>query len=51
MGVISTAKVVTTSDGLGRPRTAQPGNREWVRIIEIIYAAGFPIPPLIFLKG
>ena len=51
MGVISTAKVVTTSHRLGRPRTAQPGNRERVRIIEAICTAGFSIPPLIFFEG
>ena len=51
MGVISTAKVVTTSDRLGRPRTTQPGNREWVTVIETICAAGFAIPPLIIFEG
>ncbi len=51
MGVISTAKVVTTSDRLGRPRTTQPGNREWVTVIEAICAAGFTIRPLIIFEG
>jgi hypothetical protein len=28
MGVISTSRVIKTSDGKGRPRTKQPGNRK-----------------------
>ena len=40
MGVIATAKVVTGTDRAGRPRTVQPGNREWVTIIECINALG-----------
>jgi hypothetical protein len=36
MGVIITAKVITGTDRAGRPRTIQPGNREWVTIIECI---------------
>jgi hypothetical protein len=38
MGVIATAKVVTSSDRQSRPRTTQPGNREWVTIIEAMGA-------------
>ena len=33
MGVIATAKVVTSSEARNRPKRAQPGNREWVSII------------------
>jgi hypothetical protein len=33
MGVISTSKVVTSSERRGRLRTIQPGNREWVTAI------------------
>jgi hypothetical protein len=51
MGVIATAKVVTGTDRQGRPRTVQPGNREWVTIIETIGAGGFSIPPLVILEG
>jgi hypothetical protein len=36
MDVISTAKVVTSSDRAGRLRTIQLGNREWVSVIEAI---------------
>ena len=34
MGVIATAKVVTSSEAKSRPKTIQPGNREWVSIIQ-----------------
>ena len=51
MGVISTAKVVTGSDRAGRPRTTQPGNREWVTVIETVCTRGFAIPPLIIFEA
>jgi hypothetical protein len=51
MGVIATAKVITGSDRAGRPVTTQPGNREWVTVIETINACGFTIPPLVILEG
>jgi hypothetical protein len=34
MGVISTAKVVTGSERRSRPKAVQPGNREWVTVIQ-----------------
>ena len=40
MGVISTSKVITTSDRKGRLRTKQPGNRKWVTAIEAISVRG-----------
>ena len=51
MGVIATARVVTGSDRAGRPRTVQPGNREWVTIIECINALGGAIPPLVIFEA
>jgi hypothetical protein len=51
MGVISTAKVITGTDRAGRPRTTQPGNREWVTVIEAICARGFAIPPLVIFEA
>ena len=51
MGVIATAKVVTGTDRAGRPRTVQPGNREWVTIIEAINALGVAIPPLVIFEA
>ena len=49
MGVISTSKVVTSSERRGRPRTTQPGNREWATAIEAIGASGWAVPPFIIL--
>ena len=46
-----TSKVVITSERKGRPKTKQPGNREWVSIIHGINAQGWAIPPFIILKG
>ena len=40
MGVISTSKVITTSDRKGRLRTKQLGNRKWVTTIEAVNARG-----------
>ena len=51
MGVISTSKVITTSDRKGRPRTKQPGNRKWVTAIEAISARGQAIPPFIIFDS
>ena len=51
MGVISTAKVITGTDRAGRPRTIQPGNREWVTVIETISVCGVSILPLIILEA
>jgi hypothetical protein len=51
MGVISTSKVIITSDRKGRLRTKQPGNRKWVIVIEAISAKGQAIPPFIIFDG
>ncbi len=51
MGVISTSKVITTSERQGRARTVQPGNREWVTIIQGISAEGRAIPPFIIFAA
>jgi hypothetical protein len=44
MGVIATAKVVTSSEARSRPKTIQPGNREWVSICERATQASGPLP-------
>lgn len=49
MGVISTAVVVTSSKRSGRPKLAQPGNREWVTVIQSINSQGWAIPPFIIV--
>ena len=51
MGVIATAKVVTASDRAGRPRAIQPGNREWVTVVETIGVRGSTAPPLIIFEA
>jgi hypothetical protein len=51
MGVIMTAKVVTGSDRSSRPKAVQPGNREWVTIIQGIGGAGYALPPFIVFAG
>jgi hypothetical protein len=51
MGIIGTMKVVTGSDRRKRPTLVQPGNREWVTVIQSICAAGYAIPPFIIYKG
>jgi hypothetical protein len=51
MGMIATAKVVTSSESRNRPKATQPGNREWVSIIQGINSYGWSIPPFIIFKG
>ena len=50
MGVISTAKVVTAAEK-ARTDLIQPGNREWVTVIESINSAGWILPPMVVFKG
>lgn len=40
MGLTATAKVITRSEYYGRRSLLQPGNREWVTVIECTNAAG-----------
>jgi len=53
MGVIASlgASKAITSMPCGRVCSIQPGNREWVTIIEGINASGFAIPLFIIIKG
>jgi hypothetical protein len=51
MGVISTATVVTTSEKAGRAKLRQPGNREWVTVIQGVNATGWALPPFVVVKG
>ena len=44
-------KVVTVSERRTRPNLIQPGDREWVTVIQGICAAGYAIPPFIIYKG
>lgn len=51
MGVIGTAKVVTGSQRAGKALVTQPGNREWVTVVEAINASGWALPPMIIFAG
>lgn len=51
MGVARTAKVLTRSDRRGRPMVAQPGNREWVTVIEAVNCTGWALPAKIIFQG
>jgi hypothetical protein len=51
MGVISTGKVVTSSKKAAKAKLIQPGNREWVTVIQGVGATGFCLPPFIVVAG
>jgi hypothetical protein len=51
MGVIGSMKVVTGSERRTRPELVQPGDREWVTVIQSICAGGYATPPFIIYKG
>lgn len=51
MGLISTAKVTTGAKRHRRPVSVQPGNREWVTVIDCIASYGWSLPPVIIFEG
>ncbi|KAG6989111.1 hypothetical protein FocnCong_v021118 [Fusarium oxysporum f. sp. conglutinans] len=51
MGIIFACMVVTTSDGRGKAKLAQPVNREWATVIQGVNAQGWAIPPFIILAA
>ena len=51
MGKITTQLVVTGSERRGRPKAVQPGDREWVTVIQGVNAAGWAIPPMVIFAG
>jgi hypothetical protein len=51
MGVISTTIVVTSAERAGRAKSKQPGNREWVTVIQGVNARGWSVPPFVVVKG
>jgi hypothetical protein len=51
MGVITTARVVCGSERARRPVSIQPGNREWVTVIEGICADGWSTLPMVIFEG
>ncbi|KFZ20749.1 hypothetical protein V502_03005 [Pseudogymnoascus sp. VKM F-4520 (FW-2644)] len=49
--VIATAKVVTSSEAKSCPKTIQPGNREWVSIIQGVNSYKWALPLFIIFKA
>jgi hypothetical protein len=51
IGVIGSMKVVTGADRRAWLELIQPGDREWVTVIQSICAARYATPPFIIYKG
>jgi hypothetical protein len=51
MGKISAQMVITGSEAAGRKKVIQPGNREWVTVIQGVSAAGYLLPPFVIFAG
>jgi hypothetical protein len=51
MGMIASGMVVTGAERRGRPKSVQPGNWEWVTVIQSINAEGWAIQPFIVVAG
>jgi len=51
MGMIASGMVVTGAERRGRPKSVQPGNREWGTVIQAINAEGWAIQPFIVVAG
>ncbi|RKK06651.1 hypothetical protein BFJ68_g16465 [Fusarium oxysporum] len=51
IGMIASGMVVTGAERRGRPKSVQPGNREWVTAIQAINAEGWAIQPFIVVAG
>ena len=51
MGMIASGMVVTGSEKRGKPKSVQPGSREWITVTQAINAEGWAIPPFIVVAG
>ncbi|OHW94805.1 pogo transposable element with krab domain [Colletotrichum incanum] len=51
MGVIAAGMVVTSTERRSNTKMAQPGNREWVTVIQAINSQGYNVPPYIIVAG
>jgi hypothetical protein len=51
MGMIASGMVVTGSERRSKPKSVQPGNREWITVIQAINADGRAIQPFIIGSG
>jgi hypothetical protein len=43
--------VVTSSDGRAKVKIIQPGNREWVTVVQAVSSVGYAVPPYIIVAG
>ncbi|TVY62375.1 hypothetical protein Focb16_v004072 [Fusarium oxysporum f. sp. cubense] len=51
IGMIGSGIVITDAERRGKPKSVQPGNREWVTVIQAINAEGRAIDPFIVVAG
>jgi hypothetical protein len=51
MGIITTGMVVTSAERRSNTKLVQPGNREWVTVIQGVNAQGWTVPPYIIVSG
>ena len=51
MGIITTGMVVTSAERRSGAKLVQPGNREWVTVIQGVNALGWTVPPYIIVSG
>ncbi|KAJ0132721.1 Uncharacterized protein HZ326_24208, partial [Fusarium oxysporum f. sp. albedinis] len=51
MGIIEPGMVITSAERREMPKSVQPGNREWITIIEAVNAEGQSIAPFIIGSG
>jgi hypothetical protein len=51
IGMIASGMVVIGAERRGRPKSVQPGNREWVTVIQAINAEAWAIQPFIVVTG
>ncbi|KZL83452.1 transposase, partial [Colletotrichum incanum] len=51
MGQIASGMVVTSAERRSNTKMVQPGNREWVTVIQAISSQGYNVPPYIIVAG
>jgi hypothetical protein len=51
MGIISTGMVVTSAERRSHAKLAQPGNRDWVTVVQGVNSQGWCLPPFIIVAG
>lgn len=51
MGMIASGMVVTGAERRSKPKSVQPGSREWITVIQAINAEGWAIQPFIIGAG